>query len=123
MNDIMKIVQALEDSNTLLKGVTKTIKNETKKQKRRFLSMLLGTLGATLLGNLLTGKGIVRAGSGRPSYENKKRERNCKSWYWKLKSMGFLIPPHPLTNFELEMYYQNEPKFHGVFSRNNSLKK
>ena len=63
MNDIMKIVQALEDSNILLKGVTKTTKNETKEQKRGFLSMLLGTLGATLLGNLLTGKGIVRVGS------------------------------------------------------------
>ena len=64
MNDIIKIVQALEDSNILLKGVTKTIKNETKEQKGGFLSMLLGTLGASLLGNLLTGKGIVRAGSG-----------------------------------------------------------
>ena len=52
MNDIMKIVQALEDSNILLKGVTKTIKNETKEQKGGFLSMLLGTLGASLLGNL-----------------------------------------------------------------------
>ena len=48
-NDIMKIVQALEDSNILLKRVTKTIKNETKEQKGRFLSMLLGTLGASLL--------------------------------------------------------------------------
>ena len=65
MNDIMKIVQALEDSNILLKGVTKTIKNETKEQKGGFLSMLLGTLGASLLGNLLTGKGIVRAGTGK----------------------------------------------------------
>ena len=64
INDIMKIVQALEDSDILLKGVTKTIKNETKEQKEGFLSMLLGTLGASLLGNLLTGKGIVRAGSG-----------------------------------------------------------
>ena len=64
MNDIMKIVQALEDSNILLKGVTKTIKNETKEQKGRFLSMLLGTLGVSLLGNLLTGKEIVRTGSG-----------------------------------------------------------
>ena len=52
MNDIMKIVQALEDSNILLKGVTKTIENETKEQKGEFLSMLLGTLGATLLGNV-----------------------------------------------------------------------
>ena len=66
MNDIMKTVQALEDSNILLKGVTKTIENETKEQKRGFLSMFLGTLGATLLGNLLAGNGIVRAGSGRP---------------------------------------------------------
>ena len=64
MNNIMKIVQVLEDSNILLKGVTKKIKNETKEQKGGSLSMLLGTLGASLLGNLLTGKGIVRAGSG-----------------------------------------------------------
>ena len=64
MNDIMKIVQALEDSNILLKGVTNTIKKGTKEQKRGFLSMFLGTLGASLLGNLLAGKGIVRAGSG-----------------------------------------------------------
>ena len=54
MNDIIKIVQALENSNILLKGVTKTIKN---KQKRVFLGMLLGTLGASLLGNMLTEKG------------------------------------------------------------------
>ena len=74
MNDIMKIVQALEDSNILLKGATKTIKNKTKEQKGGFLSMLLGTslstsqeyqLGASLLGNVLAGKGIVRASSGK----------------------------------------------------------
>ena len=61
MNDIMKIVQALEDFNILLKGVTKTIENETKEQKGGFLSMLLG---ATLLGNLSSRKGIVRARPG-----------------------------------------------------------
>ena len=66
MNDIMKIIQPLEDSDILLKGVTKTIKE----QKGGFLSMLLGTLGASLLGNLLIGKGIVRAGTGN----NKKRK-------------------------------------------------
>ena len=60
MNDIMKIVQALEDSNILVKRVTKTIKN---KQKGGFLSMVLGTLVASLLGNLLTRKVILRAGS------------------------------------------------------------
>ena len=56
MNDITKIVQALEDSNILLKRVTKGIKNETKEQKGGFLSMLLGTLGASLLGNVLAEK-------------------------------------------------------------------
>ena len=66
MNDIMKIIQALEDYDILLKRVTKTIKNETKEQEGGFLSMLLGTLGASLLGNLLTGRGILRPGSGRP---------------------------------------------------------
>ena len=65
MNDIMIIIEALENSSILLKGVTKTIENQTKEQRGGFLSMLLGTLGASLLGNLLTGgKGIVRAGEG-----------------------------------------------------------
>ena len=71
MNDIIKIIQALEDSNILLKGVTNTIKNETKEQKGGFLSMLLGTLGTSLLGNLSTGKGIARAGSCNPSNKGK----------------------------------------------------
>ena len=65
MNDIIKIVQALENSNILLKGVTKTIKN---KQKRGFLGMLLGTLGASLLGNILTEKGMLRAGYGNKNF-------------------------------------------------------
>ena len=60
----MKIAQVLEDSNILLKGITKTIKNETKEQKGGFLGILLGTLGASLLGNMLTGKGMLRAGYG-----------------------------------------------------------
>ena len=64
MNDIMKIIEALENSGTLLKGVSKTIENETEEQRGGFLSMLLGTLGASLLGNLLTGKGMTRAGEG-----------------------------------------------------------
>ena len=64
MKDIMKIIEALENSGILLKGVTKTIENETKEQSGGFLSMLLRTLGASLLGNLLTGKGIIRAGDG-----------------------------------------------------------
>ena len=65
MNYIMKIIKALENSSILLKRVSKAIKNETKEQRGGFLSMLLGTLGASLLGNLLTGgKGIMRAGEG-----------------------------------------------------------
>ena len=62
----------------MLKGVTKTIKNETKKQKGGFLSMLLGTLGASLLGNILAGKGIVRAGS-----ENKEGKGIVRAGYRK----------------------------------------
>ena len=64
MNDIMKIVQALEDSNILPQAVTKTLKNETKEQKAGFLSMLLDTSGPSLLGHILAGKGIVKASSG-----------------------------------------------------------
>ena len=71
MNDIMKIIQALEDSNILLKGVTKKIKDVTKEQKGGFLNMLLGTLVASLLGNLLSGKGLTRAGYGNPSKKGK----------------------------------------------------
>ena len=73
MNDIIKIIQALENSNTLIKGVTKTIKNETKKQ-------LLGTLGASLLGTLLTGKGILRAGSGNDKGKGILRSGSGKEW-------------------------------------------
>ena len=99
----MKIVQALEDSNILLKGVTKTIKNETKEQKAGFLSMLLGTLGASL-----SGKGTVRTGEGmlRVGYGSSIKKKA-------------LIPPHPLTNFKIQEYHENKPRFNGVYSRDN----
>ena len=100
----MKIVQALENSGVLLKGVTETFKNETKEQKGGFLSMLLGTLGASFLGNLLTGKGIVRAGEGTVIAGEGIRKKK---------------PPHLLTNFEIRNYYENEPRFNGVYSRDN----
>ena len=61
IHDIIKIVKSLEDSGLLLKGVSETVQNEAKEQKGGFLSMLLGTLGASLLGNILAGKGINRA--------------------------------------------------------------
>ena len=64
MEGIIKIVKSLEDSGLLLKGVTETIQNEVKEQKGGFLSMLLGTLGTSLLGNTLAGWGINRAGEG-----------------------------------------------------------
>ena len=65
MEDIIKIIRSLENSGPLLKGVTETIQNELKQQKGGFLSMLLGTLDASLLGNILTGQGINRAGKGK----------------------------------------------------------
>ena len=108
MNDIMKIIEALENSGILLKGVSKTIENETKEQRGGFLSMLLGTLGASLLGNLLTGgKGMIRAGDGIVRAGEGSGSKNS------------LLPFHPLKNIEINEYYKNEPRFNGVYSRNN----
>ena len=76
MEDIIKIVKSLEDSGLLLKGVSAIIQNETKEQKVGFFSVLLGTLGASSLGNMLAGKGINRAGEGfiRAGYGYKKED-------------------------------------------------
>ena len=88
MNDIIKIVKSLKDSDLLFKGVTETVQNETKEQIGGFLSMLLGTLDASLLGNILSGwgvnekgKGIIRAREGivRAGYGNKKGQKNNKT--------------------------------------------
>ena len=79
LNDILKIVKSLEDSGLLLKGVSETIQHEAKEQRGGFLSMLLGTLGASLLGDTLSkglsGKGVIRAGEGtiRAGYGSKRR--------------------------------------------------
>ena len=80
MKDIIRIVKSLEDSGLLLKGVSKTIQNEAKEQKGGFLSMLLGTLGASLLGDILTGQGTNRAGEGivRAGYGNKRQDHKNK---------------------------------------------
>ena len=78
MDDILKIVKSLEDSGLLLKGVSVTIQHEAKEQRGGFLSMLLDTLGASLLGDILSkglsGKGVIRAGEGtvRAGYGSKK---------------------------------------------------
>ena len=126
MNDIMKIIEALENSGILLKGVTKTIRNETKEQRGEFLGMLLGTLKASLLANLLTGgkdimragDGIVRAGdgivrAGEGSVASRAKGKGSK------KKLNLLLPFHPLTNIEISEYYKNEPRFNDVYSRNN----
>ena len=65
INDTIEIVKSLEDSDLLLKGVTETVQNEVTEQKQGFLTMLLGTLGATLLGNILTGQGVKTTSQGR----------------------------------------------------------
>ena len=70
----MKIVKSPEDSGLLIKGVRERIQNEAKEQKGGFLNTLLGTLGASLLGNMLTGKGINRVGYGSKDLESKKRK-------------------------------------------------
>ena len=109
MQDIIKIVKSLEDFGLILKGVSETIQNEAKEQKGGFLSMLLRTLIASLLGNILACKGMNRAGEGfvRAGFGSS------------IKTQGFLILPHPLTNSEIQKYYQNETRFNGVYSRDN----
>ena len=74
MDDILKIVKSLEDSGLLLKGVSETVQHEAKEQRGGFLSMLLNTLGASLLGDILSGKGVIRAGEGtiRAGYGSKR---------------------------------------------------
>ena len=98
MNEIMKIIKSLEKSGLLIKSVS-MIENVAKEQKGGFLGMLLRTLSARLLGNLLTGKGTIRASEGTIKAGHK--------FY------------HPLTNFEMQKHCQNQPKFNGVYSRNN----
>ena len=93
MGGIIKIVKSLEDSGLLLKGVTETVQNEITEQKGGFLSMLLGTLAMEII---------------------KKEKKQQK---------GFLMPPHPLTNFDIQKYYQNEPSLNGIYSRDNLPKR
>ena len=107
MQDLLKIVKSLEDSGILLNGITETVKNEVKEQKGGFLSMLLDTLGASLLGNFLTkillGRGVTRAGEDtiRAGEETIRAGYGSKNFF----------TPHPLPNFEIQAYYQNQPRF------------
>ena len=81
IEDIIKIVKSLEDSDLSLKEVTETVPNEVKEHKGGFLSMLLGTLGASLLGNLLTDKGVYRSGKGRSKGINRADEGVVRAGY------------------------------------------
>ena len=80
------------------------LKMKQKNKKGKFFNMLMATLGAILLRNVLTGKGLNRW---------RFKWRNVSSW------LELLILLHPLTNFKTEIYYQKEPKFNDVYSRNN----
>ena len=77
MNDIMKIFKTLKDSSILLKIINKTIEHETKEQKDEFLGILLGTLDASFLGNMLGGKGIVSARYGNKRGQGIVRKSYC----------------------------------------------
>ena len=90
MEDILEIAKSLEDSRLLLKGVSET--NEAKEQKGGFFSIVLGTLGVSLLGNMLADKGVIRAGEGASKVGYASKRYSIKK---------NLIPPHLLTNFEI----------------------
>ena len=100
-----KYLSLLKDSGLLIKVLSETIKNEAKEQKEGFLGMLLCNLDASLLGNLSTGK--VQLEHVKEKLEQVKI---------------FNAFPHPLINFEIQKYYKNEPKFNGLYSRNNFSK-
>ena len=113
MEDIIKIVKSLEDSSVLLKGVTETIRNEAKEQRGEFLSTLLGTVGASLLGNMFTGKGIngvaKRFISG--GYGSKTRTFNRTfntTSYLILKYRSITKMNLDLMEFVLEIIYQTK---------------
>ena len=92
MEEIMKIIKSLEHSGLLLKRVSETIRNEAKEQKGRFLSMLLGTLNVSLLGNIVAGKGIIRAGYGSRDLQSKKGKRIIRADYGSKKSIFNTTP-------------------------------
>ena len=106
LDDMAKIVKTLEYSNVLMKGITRTLKNNIKKGGALpFIPMLLGTLGASLS----TGRGMYRAGNQGQGLFSAGRGIKKKS----------LTPFHPLTNIETMEYFKDEPIFNGVYSRNN----
>ena len=117
MKDILKIVKSLEGSEILLKGVSETIENEAKEQEGGFVSMLLGTLGASLLGNMLAGKGVVRAGEGTARIGYRSKRSSFKIFF------DSTAPFMKLSNTKMNLNYQKKSKFNGVYCRDNLLDK
>ena len=68
LNDLLEVIKSLEKNGILLDGITEIVKNEVKEQKGSFLGMLLGTLGVSLLGNMLAGRDVIRAGNGSEKF-------------------------------------------------------
>ena len=109
----------LANNGILLQRITETVKNELKEQKGGFLSTLLSALGSSLLTSMVPGKGIkeksnkdkgvIRAGEGTIIAGHGSKRPSLKNF----------LTPHSLTNFEIEAYYQNEPRFNGINSRDN----
>ena len=114
MNDTMTMFKLLKILIFYLKELLKQLIMKKRYQKERFLGMLLVTFGASLLGNILTGKGILRAGYGT-------KEGKWIASYGSKKN--YKIPPHPLTNIEIRKYHHNESRFSGVYPRNNLPRK
>ena len=116
MKDLIEIVNYLEDSGLLSKGVCKTIQHEAKEQKGGFLSMLFSTLDASLLRNILARKGMNGVGEGaiaKSVSEETKLKRQCRAiaraGYGNKKS----------SKYKIQKYYQNQTRFNGVYSRDN----
>ena len=105
MNEIMKIIKSLKNAGLFIKGVSETTENEAKEPNRGFLTMLLGMLRDSLLGNLLTVKGVKQ-----PKIPGQGVMRADE---------GTIRAGHLLTNFEIQNYYQNKAKFNGAYLRNN----
>ena len=107
MENIMKIIKSLEDSGLLLKGVSETIQNKVREQKVGFLYVI----------RYIRCKFIRKYVNRKRNQQN--RRWNNQSWLWIFKKRKFLILPHPFSNFEIQKYFQNEPRFNGVYSRDN----
>ena len=114
MKNIMKKIKSLEDPGSLLKGVIGTIEDEAKEKTAGFLGMLLATLGASLLANLLSGKvlnGQKYLDKDRCSQLNVQLElvkAQLELMKLQLVMSSFLMPVHPLISFEIQNYYQNK---------------